>query len=208
MKVGLLKSRKTVGEDVPFSHRVHRTPIQPPGKTACAETSWVAPFMVLSGVESALVPSGEVKDPARTVPRAILLAMAGITLLYLALQLVAQGVLGATLATSKATPLADAAGLAIGGWARALLLVGATVSMFGYVSGMTLAIPRALYAFGRDGFLPAPIARIHPAFGTPVLAIVVQSAIVCATCDFSSVTRLFHTAPFGSVTERWIGPSA
>src|SRR5688572_16782891 len=136
-------------------------------------------FFAFAGIESALVPSGEVRDPARTVPRAIAIAMVGITLLYLALHLVAQGVLGDRLAGS-ATPLADAAGVALGPWGRGLILVGAVVSMFGYVSGMTLAIPRALFAFARDGFLPARLASVHPRFHTPHLAIAVQSAIVCA----------------------------
>lgn len=138
-----------------------------------------------SGIESALVPSGEVRDPARTVPRAIFTAMIGITLLYVLLQLVAQGVLGSALADSK-TPLADAAGKIFGPWGRTMLLVGVVISTFGYLSGMTLAVPRALYAFARDGFLPAPIARIHPSWNTPYIAIVVQVTITCALAVTSS----------------------
>lgn len=138
-----------------------------------------------SGIESALVPSGEVRDPARTVPRAIFTAMIGITLLYVLLQLVAQGVLGSALADSK-TPLADAAGKIFGPWGRTMLLVGVVISTFGYLSGMTLAVPRALYAFARDGFLPAPIAQIHPKWNTPYIAIIVQVAITCALAVTSS----------------------
>jgi amino acid transporter len=52
--------------------------------------------------------------------------------------------------------------------------------MFGYVSGMTLAVPRALFALGRDGFLPRRLAAVHPRFHTPHVAIVVQSVIVLA----------------------------
>ena len=70
-------------------------------------------IFAFSGIESALVPSGEVQDPARTVPRAMFIAMLAITVLYIALQLVAQGVLGPALATST-TPLADAAGVVLG----------------------------------------------------------------------------------------------
>jgi len=136
-------------------------------------------IFAFSGIESALVPSGEVKDPARTVPRAIFVAMIGITLLYVLLQYVAQGVLGAALADSK-TPLADAAGVVFGPWGRTMLLVGVVVSTFGYLSGMTLAVPRALYAFARDGFLPAPLAKVHPAWKTPHIAIIVQVALTCA----------------------------
>jgi amino acid transporter len=62
--------------------------------------------------------------------------------------------------------------------------------MFGYVSGMTLAVPRALYAFGRDGFLPRAIARVHPRYHTPHVAIAVQSALVCALAISSGFERL------------------
>ena len=64
-------------------------------------------IFAFAGIEAALVPGGEVRDPARTVPRAIFIAMATITLLYAGLQFVAQGVLGPALATSKAAPLAE-----------------------------------------------------------------------------------------------------
>ena len=68
------------------------------------------------GIEVALVPSGEVRDPRRTVPRAIYLALGVTTLLYLAIQAVAQGVLGAEMAQHAEAPLAAAAELA--SWAR------------------------------------------------------------------------------------------
>jgi len=159
-----------------------------PAAADVSRTSIVLIF-AFAGLESALVPSGEVQDPARTVPRAVFAAMGGITLLYLALHLVSQGVLGAGLATAT-TPLAAAAGLAMGGWGRTLLLVGAVVSMFGYVGGMTLAIPRALFAFGRDGFLPRRLASVHPRYHTPHVAIVVQAAIVAALAVSGTFERL------------------
>jgi len=129
------------------------------------------------GVESALVPSGEVKDPARTVPKAIFLAMGAVALLYVSVQVVAQGLLGEAL-PGDPTPLASAAAVAMGPAGRTLILVGSVVSMFGYVSGMTLAVPRMLFAFGRDGFLPAALASVHPRWRTPHVAIAVQTAIV------------------------------
>jgi basic amino acid/polyamine antiporter, APA family len=149
-----------------------------PSGDALARASIVLIF-AFAGIESALVPSGEVRDVSRTIPRAIFLAMGAITLLYVGLHLVAQGVLGDALATSQ-TPLADAAAVALGPWGRTLILLGAAVSMFGYVSGMTLAVPRALFALGRDGFLPRQLATVHPRFHTPHVAIVVQGVIVLA----------------------------
>ena len=140
-------------------------------------------------MESALAPSGEVKDIARTVPRAVFIALSGITLLYVGLQMVAQGVLGPELATAR-TPLADAAGRVFGPWGRTLLLVGAAVSMFGYLCGMILAIPRALFALARDGFLPRVVASVHPRFHTPYVAIAVQVTIACGFAITSTFERL------------------
>jgi len=157
-----------------------------PGSVARASILLIFAF---SGIESALVPSGEIKEVRKTVPRAIFLAMTLITGLYLALQMVAQGVLGGGLGSQRA-PLAEAAARVLGPSGRTLLLVGATVSMFGYVSGMTLAVPRALYAFGRDGFLPRQVAAIHPRFRTPYVAIVLQSAIVCSLAITNGFERL------------------
>jgi APA family basic amino acid/polyamine antiporter len=143
-----------------------------------ARTSLLLIF-AFAGIECALIPSGEVRDSARTVPRAIALAMLAITVLYILLQTVAQGILGAALATSEA-PLADAAGASLGGWARSLLLAGASISMFGYLGGMTLSVPRIVYALARDRFLPAALAAVHPDYKTPQVAILLQAAITLA----------------------------
>src|SRR6266704_4131241 len=162
------------------------TQIPPAGAVARSSILLIFAF---SGVESALVPSGEFKDVRKTVPRAILIAMLAITLLYLALQTVAQGVLGGDLGSDRA-PLAETAARVFGPWGRTLLLVSATVSMFGYVSGMTLAVPRALFAFARDGFLPRRVAAVHPRFRTPYVAIVLQSALVCVLAITNGFEKL------------------
>jgi basic amino acid/polyamine antiporter, APA family len=162
--------------------------VQPPELSTLARSSILLIF-AFAGIEAALVPSGEVKDPARTVPRALLIAMVLVTLLYTGLQFVSQGVLGPALATSK-TALADAAGVALGGWGRTLLLVGAVISMVGHAGGMILATPRMLFAFARDGFLPSAVARLHPVYRAPVVAILVQCTIVLALAITSTFERL------------------
>ena len=147
-----------------------------PSATDIARTSLILIF-AFAGIESALIPSGEVKDSERTVPRAIAAAMIGITTLYIALQMVAQGILGDGLRLATTSPLADAAGASMGGWARSLLLAGAAISMFGYLGGMTLSMPRIVYALARDRFLPHQLAEIHPVYRTPQAAIVFQAAL-------------------------------
>jgi amino acid transporter len=142
-----------------------------------------------AGVESALVPSGEVRDSARTVPRAVFLAMGIVTVLYVGLQVVAQGVLGAALPGSG-TPLADAAGRVFGAWGAVMISAGLMVSAFGYLSGMMLAVPRALFAFARDGILPRVLAGVHPRFHTPWIAIIAQSALCWALAVLNSFETL------------------
>ena len=141
------------------------------------------------GVESALVPSGEVRDPARTIPRAIAAALVVIVLVYLCVQIVTQSALGPSLASSK-TPVADAAGALLGPAGRTMILVGTTISMFGYVSGMTLAVPRMLFAFGRDGFLFRGLSSVHPIFRTPYIAIIVQTLITIALATTGTFEQL------------------
>jgi basic amino acid/polyamine antiporter, APA family len=161
----------------------------PPGMATLARSSLLLLF-AFAGVDVALVPSGEVRDPARTVPRALFIGMATITVLYAGLQFVSQGVLGPALATSKAAPLAEAAGVAMGGWARMLILIGAVVAMLGHAGAMILATPRMLFAFARDGFLPAALARLHPVHHTPAAAIVLQCAFVLVLAITSTFERL------------------
>jgi basic amino acid/polyamine antiporter, APA family len=141
-----------------------------------ARTSLLLIF-AFAGIESALIPSGEVRNPEKTVPNAIALAMLGITALYILLQVVAQGILGDALAQSTAAPLADAAGASLGEWARWVLLAGASISMFGYLGGMTLSIPRIVYALARDRFLPSMLAAVHPVHKSPQAAIILQTLI-------------------------------
>jgi basic amino acid/polyamine antiporter, APA family len=167
-------------------HRENLAWTATPAASNVARASAVLIFAFL-GIESALVPSGEVIDPARTVPRAIFIAMLGITVLYLAVQIVAQGILGPALAGQK-TPLAEAAAVAMGPSGRLLVLVGSTVSMFGYLGAMTLSGPRMLFALARDGFLPARLADVHPRFRTPHLAITLHVIIVAVL----SVTGTFE----------------
>lgn len=154
-----------------------------------ARTSLLLIF-AFAGIEVALVPSGEVRDVDRAVPRAIALAMGGITALYILLQVVAQGILGPSLATSTAAPLADAAGASLGGWGRMLLLVGASLSMFGYLGGMTLSMPRMVYAFARDGFLPRALASTDARTHAPSAAIALQSTLALALAVSGTFERL------------------
>ncbi|HEY7611758.1 MAG TPA: APC family permease [Gemmatimonadales bacterium] len=143
----------------------------------------VLTMFALAGMEVPLCAGGEIRDPARTVPRALGGALVFVVLLYVGIHLVAQGVLGPRLADSQA-PLADA--LAQGG--RTLLLAVGAISMFGYLAGDTLGASRILFAFGRDGLLPRRLAAVHAVTRAPHVAIIVHAlaaALLAMTGSFA-----------------------
>jgi basic amino acid/polyamine antiporter, APA family len=155
----------------------------------------VLTMFALAGMEVPLCAGGEIRDPARTVPRALAGALVFVVLLYVTIHLVAQGALGPDLASSQA-PLADA--LAKGGsGGRALLLTVGAISMFGYLAGDTLGASRILFAFGRDGLLPRRLAAVHPVTRAPHVAVVVHAlaaALLAMTGSFAVLAPIASVA--------------
>jgi amino acid transporter len=144
------------------------------------------------GMESALQVSGEVRDGARAVPRAIALAVTGVGVLYIAVQLVAQGILGSALAAPETVkaPLAAAAVQFAGQTGATLILIAMIVSTFGFMTATMLATPRTLFAFAVDGYLPRALARVHGTHHTPHVAIAIQGVIVCAIAITGTYVKL------------------
>jgi amino acid transporter len=161
--------------------------LPPVGEIARTSVILIFAFM---GIESALTPSGEVREPARTVPRAIFVALVLVTLIYMGIQIVAQGVLGAELATNTKPPLAETAKRVLGSGGQMLVLLGTAISTFGYVAGDMLAAPRGIYALGRDRLLPAAIGSVHPRYRTPQVAILIQAALCLGFALSGSFERL------------------
>jgi basic amino acid/polyamine antiporter, APA family len=167
----------------------------PPAKTL--GDSVLLLLFAFFGIEVALIPSGEVKTPARTVPRAIYTALILTTALYVLIQLVAQGTLGSSLALQRDAPLADAAKVFLGNSGRLLLLAGATISGFGFIASDILSSPRILFAFGRDGILPRWLAHVHPSWRSPDVAILVYSSValfLSLTSTFASLAIMANVA--------------
>src|SRR5687768_5293270 len=130
--------------------------------------SMVLVMFAYSGMETALIPSGELRDPARNVPRATMAAILLVVLLYLSLQIVCQGLLGPSLATSG-VPIADTAG-ALWSPGRIALLVTACISMTGFLMGNLFGTARLVFALGRDGYLPGLFGTVSATHRVPLWA--------------------------------------
>jgi APA family basic amino acid/polyamine antiporter len=122
------------------------------------------------------------------VPLGLLGAMGAVTVLYIAIQIVAQGVLGPALGHSN-TPLADAAASISPPLGR-LLLAGAAISMLGYLSSDALSAPRLLYTFARQGLLPKALAQVSSVTSAPFAAILLHASLAVALALSGSFAEL------------------
>jgi amino acid transporter len=143
------------------------------------------------GFENASVPTEESRDPRRHVPVALLFTIAATTVLYILIQVVAQGTLP-DLAPSPA-PLAAAARNVLGPSGALLMTAGAVVSTVGSISALALVGPRILYAFARHGQLPSALADVHPRYRTPHVAVVAFAVLAGAAAlagDFAELAAV------------------
>jgi amino acid transporter len=135
-------------------------------------------FFALAGFETSLNVSGEIKNPKRAVPRGILLGGILVLLIYVLIQAVTQGVLGNQLVEFKDAPLAGVAGKIAGATGITILLFAATFSGLVTLNGDILSSSRLLFAGAKDGLFPKYLARIHPRFATPYLAIITYASAI------------------------------
>ncbi|SHJ01286.1 APC family permease [Algibacter luteus] len=148
-----------------------------PSIKTLGETSLIL-FFAFQGCETGIIVGGEVINPKRTIPRAILISITTVVVVYVLIQTVSQGVMGTDLPNFKAAPLAETAKVVMGSFGYTLLIIGAVISMFGYMSGTILNSPRIVYALSRDNVIPIKaLSKIHKSFATPYVAIIVYATI-------------------------------
>lgn len=148
-----------------------------PSIKTLGETSLIL-FFAFQGCETGIIVGGEVINPKRTIPKAILISITTVVVIYVLIQTVSQGVLGSDLPNFKAAPLAETAKEVMGSFGYMLLIIGAVISMFGYMSGTILNSPRVVYALSRDKVIPIKaLSKIHKSFATPYIAIIVYATI-------------------------------
>ncbi|MGG9962175.1 APC family permease [Ferruginibacter sp. SUN106] len=135
-------------------------------------------FFAFAGFETSLGVSGEFKNPQRTVPMGICLGGIVVLIVYMLLQTVTQGVLGAAMASFKDAPLAAVAEKIVGPVGATILLLTAAISCFGCVSADVMCTPRSLFAGANDGMFPKFLTKVHPKYATPHLALVTYGSLV------------------------------
>ena len=126
-------------------------------------------IFAFGGFEAGLVNSGEIENPKRNLPFALITAAAVITIFYLFIQLVCIGTLPELAESDK--PLADAAAGFSGYWGGVFITIGAVISILGTLNVQILSGSRLPYALSLEDQLPAVFSKVHPKFATPWFSI-------------------------------------
>ena len=148
-------------------------------------------YFAFTGAGTALSVSGEVRNPQKTIPRAIFFSILIVGIIYVLVQTVSQGVLGASLPSFTDNPLGKVADHIVGPIGFTLLTVGAAVSMFGSISSQVLSFPRVLFAAAFDQVIPIKIlSKVHTRYITPHIAIIVFSSLCFIFASFGGFKEL------------------
>ena len=139
----------------------------------------------------------ETKNPQRTVPRALIVGTLLVTAIYVALNTVYLYVLPLDRVVASSRIAADAADAVLGRGGGTVMSALVACSAFGALAGIVLTGPRVYFSMARDGLLFRWVGAIHPRFGTPHRAIVLQavwSAVLVATGTYRALfTRVVFT---------------
>src|SRR5215831_9757336 len=154
-----------------------------------------------TGFEMAVIPAGEIRNPQKDLPRALLIAMAVIASTYILIQVVCIGTLPELAKSTK--PLADAGQRFMGTAGAAIISAGAIISVAGNLNITVLSASRVPFAIAEQKQLPAIFARVHRRFFTPHISIVVTTALMLiltlqssfvAALTISTIARLIAYA--------------
>jgi len=174
------------------------------GAPASADARWsgvglalVAALWAYNGFQDMLPVAGEVRDPGRALPRALLAGTAVVVAVYLSANAAYLHVL--PYAALRASPLvaSDAMVRVVGSVGAAAVASAVIVSTFGTVNGLVLTQPRVFYAMADTGLLFRSLARVHPRFATPHVAIVGYAAVAVVAVWVRSFEQLAEAFVLG-----------
>lgn len=129
-----------------------------------------------TGFEMATIPAGEVRDPQRNLPRALIIAIFVVAIIYILVQVVCVGTLPGLAQSQK--PLADAGAHFMGTTGAAIISAGAVISITGNLNILLLSGSRLPFAMAEQNQLPQLIGSIHKRFFTPYIAILITAALM------------------------------
>jgi APA family basic amino acid/polyamine antiporter len=157
----------------------------------------VAALWAYDGWNDLNMVSGEVRDPERNIPRALIFGVALVGILYMLVNAAVQYVLPAAAIAASARPASDATAAVIGSLGAAIVSVGMAVSMLVAMNGTIMSGARVPFAVARDRYFFSALAEVQPRFHTPSVALTVQAGLAITLLLFGgSFRRFFSLAIF------------
>ncbi len=153
-------------------------------------TSIVLIFWAYVGFEMGTLPADEVKDPSRTIPRAIITGMTIVSLFYLSTNFIIFGAVNSAKLAQTVVPLVLVGTTLLGLFGGAIMSIGALFSVSGSDESGILGTARLSYALSIDGLFPKAFATIHKRYGTPYVGLIIQAIIAFALSIFSGLSNL------------------
>ncbi len=153
-------------------------------------------FFAYTGFARVTLMAEEVKDPKKTLPRSIYLALGISTVIYLLVSIVAIGIAGAPALAQSGSPLANAIGSTGSSGAVLLISLGAMIATASVLLTTIMGISRIVFSMARNQDLPALFDRIHPRFRTPHYAIAVTGACMIAALLLADLTLVVSVSTF------------
>ncbi len=169
------------------------TPLLPLGLQNAAH-ALVLIFWAYAGFEMGTLPAGEVQDPQKAIPRAIVNGMLIVSLFYLLTNFVLYGLVNWTELDQSTVPLVTAGTVLFGSAGALIMTVGALFSVAGSDESGMLGSARLAYAMAIDGLFPRIFAEIHPRYGTPYVVLIVQGVLAFVLSNIGNLSGLISFA--------------
>jgi APA family basic amino acid/polyamine antiporter len=141
--------------------------------------------------------AAEIRDAQRQLPRALMLGVGIVILVYVLVNLAYLGTLGAAGLAASSAPASEVMLAGLGRTGGTLIAAGIVASTFGFLNFTILASPRVYQAMAADGLFFASVARLHPRHRTPGMAIVIQSTWAVIILLTGSYATLVNYVTFG-----------
>ena len=170
-------------------------------------------FGLLSAIGAAMVPvlfayggwqtasfvSGEIREPRKNLPRALIIGVIGVVTLYLAVNFVCVQVLGVSGLANTTTPASDVMRIALGQAGARVLAAGIAISTLGFLSQGMLTAPRVYFAMADDGVFFKSVGWLHPKTRVPIVAIILQGVlamIIARSGQYEDILNYVVSADF------------
>lgn len=149
-------------------------------------------LFAFGGWQTASFVAGEIRDAQKNLPRALIIGVSGVVVLYLAVNFVCLRVLGVAGLAATTTPASDVMRFALGQTGARAIAAGIAISTLGFLSQGMLTAPRVYFAMAKDQLFFKSVGQLHPKTQAPILAIALQGVLAMIIASTGSYDKILN----------------